>query len=47
MLPAYGEKLHLTGIHNAGKIDDVLYRGAQPEQAGLKELKKLGITTMV
>ncbi len=45
--PAYGEKLHLAGIHNAGKISDVLYRGAQPKDIGLAELKKLGITTIV
>jgi tyrosine-protein phosphatase SIW14 len=45
--PAYGEKLHLTGIPNAGKISDLLYRGAQPKDAGLAELKKLGITTIV
>jgi len=45
--PAYGEKLHLAGIHNAGKINDVLYRGAQPEENGLAELKKLGVTTIV
>ncbi len=45
--PAYGEKLHLAGIHNAGKINDVLYRGAQPKENGLAELKKLGVTTIV
>jgi tyrosine-protein phosphatase SIW14 len=45
--PAYGEKLHIAGIPNAGKINDKLYRGAQPKQAGLVELKKLGITTIV
>jgi tyrosine-protein phosphatase SIW14 len=45
--PAYGEKLHLAGIHNAGKINDVLYRGAQPKENGLAELRKLGITTIV
>ena len=44
---AYGEKLRIAGIHNAGKINDLLYRGAQPKQAGLGELKKLGITTIV
>lgn len=47
MPPAYGEKLHLEGIHNAGKINDVLYRGAQPKEQGLTELKKLGISTIV
>ena len=46
-LPAYGEKLHIVGIHNAGKISSVLYRGAQPSEQGLSELKKLGIATIV
>lgn len=45
--PIYGEKLHIAGIHNAGKINDVLFRGAQPKGNGLAELKKLGITTIV
>jgi tyrosine-protein phosphatase SIW14 len=45
--PAYGQKLHITGIHNAGKITDSLYRGAQPKEAGLSELKILGISTIV
>ena len=45
--PAYGVKLHLAGIHNAGKINDMLYRGAQPKETGLAELKELGITTIV
>jgi tyrosine-protein phosphatase SIW14 len=44
---AFGEKLQLPGIPNAGKISDVLYRGAQPHANGLPELKKLGITTIV
>ena len=43
----HGEKLHIAGIHNAGKINDVLFRGAQPKGTGLTELKKLGITTIV
>jgi tyrosine-protein phosphatase SIW14 len=45
--PAYGEKLHIVGIHNAGKINDTLYRGGQPKQAALAELKNLGLTTIV
>ncbi len=45
--PAYGVKLHIDGIPNTGKISDVLYRGAQPLDKGLPELKKLGITTIV
>jgi tyrosine-protein phosphatase SIW14 len=44
---AYGEKLRLPGLRNAGRVNDVLYRGAQPHPAGLQELKKLGITTIV
>jgi protein tyrosine phosphatase (PTP) superfamily phosphohydrolase (DUF442 family) len=45
--PAHGEKLHITGIPNAGKITETLYRGAQPREVGLSELKVLGITTIV
>ncbi len=44
---AYGEKLHLPGIHNSGKVTEALYRGAQPKENGLVELKELGITTVV
>jgi len=45
--PSYGKKLHIAGIHNAGKITDALYRGAQPKEEGLSELKMLGIATIV
>jgi len=45
--PAFGQKLHINGIPNAGKISEVLYRGAQPREVGLSELKILGITTIV
>jgi len=38
---AHGEKLHITGIPNAGKITETLYRGAQPREVGLSELKIL------
>lgn len=40
-------KLQIAGIHNAGKITDFLYRGAQPDEQGLSELKKMGITTII
>lgn len=49
-LPAgssYGEKLTVAGIHNFGKVSDQLYRGAQPDDAGVKQLKKIGITTII
>jgi protein tyrosine phosphatase (PTP) superfamily phosphohydrolase (DUF442 family) len=45
--PAFGQKLHISGIPNAGKISEVLYRGAQPREVGLSELKILGINTIV
>lgn len=44
---APAEKLKIAGVPNAGKISDVLFRGAQPSAEGLAELKKLGVTTIV
>ena len=44
---AYGEKLKRNGLPNGGRINDSLFRGAQPHAEGLKELKNLGITTIV
>src|SRR5438105_788442 len=44
---AYGEKLRLTGLPNGGRVNDSLYRGAQPHPEGMKLLKSLGITTIV
>lgn len=44
---APAEKLKIVGVPNAGKINDVLFRGAQPSAEGLAELKKLGVTTVV
>jgi tyrosine-protein phosphatase SIW14 len=44
---AYGQKLRVLGIPNAGKITDQLYRGAQPRAGGLEQLKTFGITTIV
>ena len=43
----HGDKVRITGVPNGGKINDHLYRGAQPRDYGLPELKKLGITTIV
>jgi tyrosine-protein phosphatase SIW14 len=44
---AHGQKLRINGIPNAGKITEVLYRGAQPREVGLTELKMLGVATIV
>src|SRR5271169_3367838 len=40
MRSAYAEKLLIPGVPNSGKINDHLYRGAQPRDPGLVELKK-------
>ena len=37
----------LPGLRNFAKVSDVLYRGAQPTPAGFRELKKLGVKTVV
>ena len=34
-----GEKLKLPGVPNAGKINDSLFRGAQPRTEGFEQLK--------
>ena len=44
---AFGQKITVRGVHNAGKINDHLYRGAQPDVIGLSELKNLGVNTIV
>lgn len=44
---AFGEKITVRGVHNAGKINDHLFRGAQPDVIGLSELKNLGVNTIV
>src|SRR5258708_136028 len=35
------------GILNFGKVSEHLYRGAQPDALGLKNLKKLGVKLIV
>ena len=37
----------IKGVENFHKVSDDLYRGAQPISEGIKELKKLGIKTIV
>ena len=41
------EKIEIVGVPNAGKVDDQLYRGAQPHLHSLTLLKEMGITTIV
>jgi len=35
------------GILNFGKVSDALYRGAQPDEAALENLKRLGIKAII
>jgi protein tyrosine/serine phosphatase len=35
------------GIRNFGKVSDGLYRGAQPDAAGIRNLAKLGVKTII
>jgi protein-tyrosine phosphatase len=44
---AVAEKMTVPGIKDFGKVDEYLYRGAQPKPEGIEELKKLGIDTIV
>jgi tyrosine-protein phosphatase SIW14 len=46
-VPVKVERLSIRGVENAGKINDFLYRGAQPHPEGYAELKKLGISIVV
>jgi protein tyrosine phosphatase (PTP) superfamily phosphohydrolase (DUF442 family) len=40
-------KLDRPGLPNLCKINAALYRGAQPTAEGIKELKKLGVKTII
>ena len=48
-LPAAGERglPPSEGITNFGKINDRLYRGAQPDATGIKNLACLGIKSII
>lgn len=39
--------LERDGLSNFYKVTDTLYRGAQPDKAGIDELKKIGIKTII
>jgi protein tyrosine phosphatase (PTP) superfamily phosphohydrolase (DUF442 family) len=43
----WAERMQVQGLPNLYKVSDDLYRGAQPTPEGLRELKKLGIRTVV
>jgi tyrosine-protein phosphatase SIW14 len=45
--PAFAEKIEIPGLSDAGKINEFLYRGSQPNENGIEELHKLGVTLIV
>ncbi|HEX4784786.1 MAG TPA: hypothetical protein VH350_10610 [Candidatus Sulfotelmatobacter sp.] len=45
--PASAQKMYVPGISDFGKVNDYLYRGAQPKDDGVKELQKFGVDTIV
>ena len=43
----WATEINLTGVSNFYKVSDNLYRGAQPNEEGFRQLQKLGIKTVV
>ncbi len=43
----WAEYLEVAGARNFHKVSEELYRGAQPSAEGMRQLKKLGIKTIV
>ncbi|MGA7290241.1 MAG: dual specificity protein phosphatase family protein [Terriglobales bacterium] len=44
---AYGEKRRITGVDDFGEVTPRLFRGAQPNRAGFRALKEMGIDIVV
>src|SRR5262249_1830009 len=45
--PPFAEKIELNAVSYLAKVNDLLYRGSQPNERGIEQLKKIGITTIV
>ena len=45
--PKWAVPLEKPGLPNLNKVSDQLYRGAQPTAEGMKELKNMGVKTVV
>jgi len=45
--PDFARKVNIPGVKDAGKVNGFLYRGAQPSQKGLRELRELGVNTII
>jgi protein tyrosine/serine phosphatase len=46
-LPAFAETPKAPGIHNFRQVDEQVYRGAQPTNAGFKYLATLGVRVVL
>jgi tyrosine-protein phosphatase SIW14 len=45
--PGWAQKMNSACLQNFYKVDERLYRSAQPDAAGMKEAEKLGIGTVL
>lgn len=45
--PAFAKALSRPGLPNLHRVDDGVYRGAQPTAEGMRELEKLGVKTVL
>jgi len=45
--PAFAEKIQIRGVSDGGRVSEFLYRGSQPNEQGVEELHKLGVTVIV
>lgn len=43
----WAQRMELPGVENFHKVSEHLYRGAQPTEEGMKQLKDIGIKTIV
>lgn len=43
----WAEKMQKDGLPNLHRVTDTLYRGAQPDEQGFRELRKMGVRTVV
>jgi tyrosine-protein phosphatase SIW14 len=44
---AWAQPMQVAGLPNLFQVSDDLYRGAQPTPAGMQELQKLGVRTII
>ena len=45
--PLFAKKVEIPGISDVGRVNEFLYRGTQPNNEGIEQLRKLGVDTIV